>query len=69
MYFLKQLHEQEIEGTFFNDSLKTESEIEFLSSSGSFFQGWEILSKPIFCFGILALNKWKFSGCEYFVVV
>ena len=34
------MHEPEIKGTFFIDSLKIKSEAEFLISSGKFFQSW-----------------------------
>ena len=36
MYFLQQLHEHEIKGTFFIFVLKIGSEIEFLISLGTF---------------------------------
>ena len=37
MYFLQQLHKQEIKGTYLIDTLKTGSQIEFLTSRGTFF--------------------------------
>ena len=38
MYFLQRLHEHEIKGTFFISLLNIGSEVEFLISSGTFFQ-------------------------------
>ena len=69
MYFLQQLQEHEIKGIFFIFSLKAGSEVEFLISSGTFFQSWlalyAMLSKPNgFCSGIL---KFKYVNISQIV--
>ena len=52
MYFLQQLHERETKETFFIHYLKTGSKIEFITSSGTYFQSrlalYAMLSKPNF---------------------
>ena len=66
MYFLQQLHEHEIKGTFFIFSLKIGSETEFLISSATFFQSllalYAMLSKRNFFFsGILRFKYMEIS--------
>ena len=64
MYFLQQLHEHEIKGTFFIFVLKIGSEIEFLISLGTF-QSWAaqyaMLSKPnVFVLEFRDSSIWEF---------
>ena len=65
MYFLQQLHEHEIKGTFFIFFLNIGSEVEVRISSGKVFQSWlalyAMLSKPnVFVLGFWDWNIWKF---------
>ena len=71
MYFLQQLHVHEIKGTSLIFSLKIGSEVEFLISSGIFFQSslalHAMLSKPnYFILGFWDLNLWKFLRLQVF---
>ena len=71
MYFLKQLHEHEIKGTFFIFFLNIGSEVEFLISSGTLFQSWlaqyAMLSKPnFFVLGFWDWNIWEFLRLHVF---
>ena len=73
MFILQELHQQKMKRIFSIDSFKTGSEIENLTSLGTFFQSWValyvMLSKP----NISVLGFWQisgnFSGCTYFVLV
>ena len=73
MFILQELHQKKMKRIFSIDSFKTGSEIENLTSLGTFFQSWValyvMLSKP----NISVLGFWQisgnFSGCTYFVLV
>lgn len=73
MFILQELHQKKMKWIFSIDSFKTGSEIENLTSLGTFFQSWValyvMLSKP----NISVLGFWQisgnFSGCTYFVLV
>lgn len=73
MFILQELHQKKMKRIFSIDSFKTGTEIENLTSLGTFFQSWValyvMLSKP----NISVLGFWQisgnFSGCTYFVLV
>ena len=56
--FLRLLYEHEIKGTFFVDPLKTGNEIEFLTSSETFFPK---LTSSVQCYPNLTFLFWDFD--------